>query len=80
MLHNLIKKYRGKETIVMTDEYKKVNDKKKQLLDSQRKGIKGQRVEYLIKETTETEKKPWIPVDFYTGGATRKHPRVPKKK
>lgn len=79
MLYQLVKKYRGKETVVMTDEYKLVNDKKVQLLQSQRKGIRGQRVEYMIREAPpEAEKDPFVPHDMYLGGANRVHPRVPK--
>lgn len=79
MLYQLIKKHRGKETVVMTDEMKLVNDRKKQLSQSQRGGIRGQRVEYLVREAgPEDEKQPWIPHDMYLGGANRKHPRVPK--
>ncbi len=80
MLHNLIKKWKGDETIVMTDELPKINAKRKMLLASQRKGIKGQRVEYIIRAALpESEKYEKPSHDFYTGGATRRHPRVPKK-
>lgn len=48
MLYDLIQKKRGKETIIMTDELSKVNDRVKTLRRSQRKGIKGQRIEYSI--------------------------------
>jgi hypothetical protein len=79
MLYNLIKKYRGNETVVMTDQLSLVNDRKKQLSASQRGGIRGQKVQYFVREAAEEEeKKPWIPHDMYLGGANRKHPRVPK--
>ena len=48
MLYNLIKRWRGKEAVVMTDQLPKVNDYKKKISSSQRKGVKGQRVEYFI--------------------------------
>lgn len=48
MLYNLIKKHRGRETVVMTDERSKVNNYKKKMEASQRKGVKGQRVEYSV--------------------------------
>lgn len=56
MLYDLIKKYKGDETVVMTDTYTKVNARKKTLVASQRKGVKQQRVEYSVKATEETEK------------------------
>lgn len=57
MLYDLIKKCRGKETVVMTDQFRKVNDQMKKLRDCQRKGIKGQRVEYLVRPAPETNEK-----------------------
>ena len=81
MLYHLVKKYRGTETVVMTDQLTKINNRKKQLSASQRKGVRGQKVEYSIRPAEEeSEKKEWVPHDMYLGGATRKHPRVPKKK
>lgn len=81
MLFNLVKKYRGKEEVVMTGEFKPVNDKKFQLLQSQRKGVKGQRVQYTVVEAAvDDEKEPFVPHDMYLGGANRVHPRVPKKR
>ncbi len=80
MLYKLIKKHRGKETVVMTDELKLVNDKQKQLLASQRNGVKGQRVEYSVVEAPpDTEKYEKLPADTYKSGQRRVHPRVPKK-
>jgi transposase-like protein len=80
VLYHLIKKHRGKEEVVMTDQFKLVNDRKRQLLSSQRKGVKGQRVEYIVLEAKEgEEKKPWVPHDIYLSGRHRKHPRVPKE-
>lgn len=81
MLYNLVKKFRGKEEVVMTGELKNVNDKKAQLANSQRGGIRGHRVEYFVREAIEGEEKtPFVSHDMYLGGANRKHPRVPKKK
>jgi hypothetical protein len=81
MLYNLVKKFRGKESVVMTDQFKLVNDKKAHLLQSQRKGIRGNRVEYFVRPADpEQEKEPFVPHDMYLGGANRVHPRVPKKK
>lgn len=57
MLYNLIKKWRDKETVVMTDQLKKVNARKKQLLQSQRAGIKKQKVEYLVVPADKGEQK-----------------------
>ena len=47
-LYNLIKKYRGKSMAVMTDQLAKVRSYKQQIASSQRKGVKGQRIEYEI--------------------------------
>ena len=56
MLHNLIQTRRGKETIMMTDELPKVRQRMKTLKQSQRKGIKGDKVTYKIVPTDETDK------------------------
>ena len=80
MLYNLIRKWRGKETLMMTDDLSKVNDKRKKLLMSQRKGIKGQQVTYTVKPAEVDDvkyEKP--PADMYLSGQPRYHPRVPKK-
>ena len=63
---NLIQIRKGKETVYMTDELTKVRDRMKTLRQSQRTdafgaGLKGQKVEYIIRETEETikfKKKP----------------------
>lgn len=47
MLFNLIKRYRGKTTIIMTNTRTRCQDRKKQLMDSQSK----MKVEYYIEET-----------------------------
>jgi hypothetical protein len=57
MLYNLIKKWRGKEEVMMTDELTKVNDRMKTLKKSSRKGVKGQRVEFFIQEAAEDDEK-----------------------
>jgi len=57
MLYSLIKKYRGDETVVMTGELSKVNKYKKRMADCQRKGVKGQRVEYTIRPAEDGEEK-----------------------
>lgn len=76
MLYHLVQKRRGKEIIVMTGELSKVNDHMKKLRDSQRKGIKGQKVTYFIREAEEEaekfKKKP------YDGGQF-KHRSDPKR-
>lgn len=81
MLYNLIKKWRGKETVVMTDELPKVNDHKKKISSSQRKGIKGQRVEYIIlpaEKDQEKFKQP--PHNIHLSGQPRRSgPRVIQK-
>ena len=65
MLYNLIKKYKGKETVMMTDSLAKVNARKKELSSSQRGGIKNQRVEYVVVPTTETDKFKKKPVKYF---------------
>lgn len=61
MLYDLVQTRRGKETVFMTDEFKKVNDRMKVLRASQRKGIRGDKVVYSVRpaqEQTEKYKKP----------------------
>lgn len=48
MLYNLIQRRRGKETVVMTDELPKIQDRVKTLRKSHRKGIKGDAITYHI--------------------------------
>ena len=67
MLYNLIKKYRGKETVMMTDSFVKVNARKIELSSSQRGGIKNQRVEYVIVQSTDTDKFKKKPVKYFGG-------------
>lgn len=79
MLYNLIQKRRGKETVVMTDQLSKVKDRKKTLSASQRKGIKGDKVEYFIQPTTEIAKFQKKPHDPHLSG-DRQSPRLTKWK
>lgn len=57
MLYNLIQKRKGKETVVMTDELPKVNDRLDTLRKSLRKGIKGQKVTFLVRPAVDGEEK-----------------------
>lgn len=79
MLHDLIKKWRGKELVVMTGDLSKVNDRKKTLLAGQRSGIKGQRVEYVVRPSTDTEKFQTGPnTQKFSGGDAQSGPRLTK--
>lgn len=78
MLHDLVQVRRGKETVMMTDELPKVNDRMKTLRACQRKGIKGQRVRYFIRESVEDTKFKKAPHDI-TLTPSGKIPRVPKR-
>ena len=53
MLYDLVKKWRGKESVVMTDQLRKVNSEAKRLRDSQR----GMKVEYFVRPSEETTEK-----------------------
>lgn len=81
-LYHLIKRFRGKETIAMTDQLRKVNNYKKRMEDSQRKGVKGQRVEYKIvkAEEDENEKFKMKPHNLNLSGQPRRPgpPRIQK--
>ena len=79
MLYDLIQTRKGKKTTVMTDSLKKVNDRKKTLKSSQRKGIKGDKVTYDIKESVIMEKFIQRPHGYNISGGKSKTPRVPKK-
>jgi hypothetical protein len=55
-LYDLVRKFRGKEELMMTDSYVNVNARQRQLKNSQRNGVSGRggkrgRVEYEIKES-----------------------------
>jgi hypothetical protein len=83
MLYNLIKRYRGKDEIVMTDQLKKVNDWKKKISSSQRKGVKNQRVEYIVVKAAEddNEKYKKSPHNLNLSGQPRRSgPPVIQKK
>jgi hypothetical protein len=65
MLYDLIQKRRGKESVVMTDVYTKVNSRMATLRKSQRKGVRGERVEYAVRPTTTNEKYKKPPTQSY---------------
>lgn len=77
MLHDLIRKFKGKETVMMTDELPRVKKHKKKLCDSQRHGIVGVRVEYEIRPTNSNEKYKKTPSKMDLSG-DRQIPRVPR--
>ncbi len=57
MLYNLVKKYKGNVSVVMTDTYVNVNARKKALMVSQRKGVNRMaKVEYKVEPTDSVEK------------------------
>ncbi len=80
MLYNLIQKRRGKETVMMTDSLTKVNARRKMLLASQRKGIKGEKAIYTIIPTDETDKykKPSRGESWRAGGYADNPARIKK--
>lgn len=82
MLYDLVKKWRGKTILVMTDQLPKVNNKRKQLLASQRKGVKDQTVEYVIQRADPaSEKYVRPPVDMHLSGQPRREgpPRINRR-
>lgn len=56
-LWNLIQYRRGKESVVMTDSLPRVQARRKQLLDSQRGGIRRQRVNYEVRPAPDDAEK-----------------------
>jgi hypothetical protein len=79
MMYALQKTYKGKTEIIMVDTYAKVNSRKRVLEQSQRKGIKGNRVDYLVVEADEeADKKKFKPVGYHDG-AGRSGPRRIRK-
>lgn len=56
MMYELVQTKRGKEKVVLIDQLSKVNDRMKTLRSSHRKGIRGEKVTYFVRESTETEK------------------------
>ena len=57
MLRNLIQIRAGKRTVVMTDSLPKVRDRMKTLRKSHRRGMKGDRVEFVIENAEEDAEK-----------------------
>lgn len=79
MLFDLVKTFRGKESVVMTGELSKVNDRMKQLRSSQRNGVKNQRVLYTTRPAAPgSEKYKEKPHNLNLSG-DRQIPRVPRK-
>lgn len=76
MLYNLIQSRKGKQTIVMTDNLTKVNNRLKTLRNSQRKGIKGEKVIYTIAPTDNNVKFRQKPHD---GSYLSGDHQIPKK-
>ncbi len=76
-MYDLVKTYRGKTEVVMTDTQAKVKAKKRSLETSQRKGIKGYKVSYAIKES-EADKKAFVPKSeaWRAGGYAQNPARV----
>jgi hypothetical protein len=56
VLYDLVEKRRGKETVVMTDELPKVNDRLRTLRKSLRNGVRGQKVNFSVRQATKTDK------------------------
>lgn len=81
MLYDLIQIRRGKEIVVMTDEFAKVRSRMKTLRNSHRKGINGEKVTYRIQETTTNEKFSRKPHDPRIGCDDATYPpKIRKKK
>ena len=74
MLYDLVQRRRGKETVVMTDELSKVNDRMKTLRKCQRKGIKGNRVEYSVRPSQEAAKYKQKPHGYDPSGGGHASP------
>lgn len=74
MLYDLVQKRRGRETVVMTDELSKVNDRMKTLRKSQRKGIKGNRVEYSVRPSEALGKYKEKPHSYNPSGGGHAEP------
>lgn len=81
MLFHLVRLFRGKETVMMTDTLPRVNARKKQLSSSQRKGVRGQATTYTVRPAAKDAEKYRKPsADMYLSGQPRVWPpRVPKK-
>lgn len=63
MLYDLIRKYKGKDTVMMTDTYAQVKNRKHLLEQSSRNGIRGNRISLSIKKSEAKEKYKRKPVD-----------------
>jgi len=81
MLYDLVKVWRGKETVIMTGDRPKVNARRKTLLAGNKGGIKGQRVSYDIRPSVDNEKFKTGPntQKFSDGDAQPGPPRVRKR-
>lgn len=51
MLYDLIQKLKGKETLMMTDTLPKVKARQRSFVTSQKGKIRGNRVEYVIRDS-----------------------------
>jgi hypothetical protein len=76
MLYDLVRIHRGEEKVFMTDTRPKVLARKKQLMASQRKGLAGGRVEYVIRPTESNVKFKAGPNTMDLSGGSGKVPRV----
>lgn len=80
MLFDLIKKWRGKEEVVMTDTRQKCNDRRKTLIKGNRGGIKGQQTEYVLRPTSSNEKSSKGPnTQKFSGGDSQRGPKLVKR-
>jgi hypothetical protein len=55
MLYELVRKLKGKELVMMVDTKAKVEAQRRKFTTSQRRGIKGNRVEYAVRESEQKE-------------------------
>lgn len=77
MMHKLVRVFRGKRETIMVDDLTKVSNHRAKMRQSQRKGIKGQRVEYEILPADDEEKFKKPPHKRHLHNR-QKHPRVPR--
>ena len=78
MLYNLVQKYAGKETVVMIDTMPKCKARRIALKNSQRKGLKRGKVEYIIALSESNEKYKRPPHNPRLGGGDATVPRLKK--
>ena len=78
MLYDLVRTFRGKEEVFMTDSLAKCKSRKTALLKSQRKGIKGSRVAYEIVLSKETSKFDRGRSTMDLSGSSYRTPRLTK--